>query len=248
MPRTARKLSNSGYYHIVSRGIGKQILFEEESDYLFFLGILKKYKKEENFDIIAYCLMENHYHLLLKIDSDMDRIMKKIATAYAFYFNTKYERVGHLFQDRYKSIPVENDVYLLSVVRYIHNNPAKAGICPADKYRWSSWRAYTGSSSLVNTDLVMGLTNGLNGFLAMSGQEDEDGAVEHLEVTDSKRVADSRAHGVIKDILHLDSGTQIQSLNREGRDLALRKLKAEGLSVRQIERLTGINRGVVLKA
>ena len=248
MPRTARKLSNSGYYHIVSRGIGKQILFEEESDYLFFLGILKKYRKEENFDIIAYCLMENHYHLLLKIDSDMDRIMKKIATAYAFYFNTKYERVGHLFQDRYKSIPIENDLYLLSVVRYIHNNPAKACICPADKYRWSSWRAYTGSSSLVNTDLVLGLTNGLNGFLTLSGLEDEDESVEHLEVTDSKRIADSRAHRVIRDILHLDSGTQIQGLNREGRDLALRKLKAEGLSVRQIERLTGINRGVVLKA
>ena len=131
MPRTARKIGNSGFYHIVARGIGKQIIFEEENDYLLFLGLLKKYLKEEDAVLHAYCLMDNHFHLLLKIDSGMDRLMKKISTAYVFYFNNKYERVGHLFQDRYRSIPVEDDSSLLSVVRYIHNNPAKAGICPA---------------------------------------------------------------------------------------------------------------------
>ena len=114
MPRTARKIGNSGFYHIVARGIGKQIIFEEENDYLLFLGLLKKYLKEEDAVLHAYCLMDNHFHLLLKIDSGMDRLMKKISTAYVFYFNNKYERVGHLFQDRYRSIPVEDDSSLLS--------------------------------------------------------------------------------------------------------------------------------------
>ena len=247
MPRTARVKGNSGFYHIVARGVGKQILFEEDSDYFCFFGLLKKYRKEENFDVIAYCLMENHFHLLLKIDSGMDRLMKKLLTSYAFYYNSKYERVGHLFQDRYKSIPVENDAYLLSVVRYIHNNPVKAGICPADQYRWSSWKAYTGSASLVRADLVLGLAGGLDGFRAFSLLDDADG-VEHLEVMDRRRVSDTKAQMIIRDKLHLESGTRIQDLDRAGRDAALKKLKAEGLSVRQIERLTGINRGVIQNA
>ena len=145
MPRTARQHGNSGYYHIIARGIGKQVLFEEDEDYYFFLNTLKKYMEEEKYQVVAYCLMENHFHLLLKIEDGMDRIMKKISTRYAFYYNTKYEREGHLFQDRYKSLPIENDLYLMSVVRYIHNNPVKAGISSVDRYRWSSWYAYTGT-------------------------------------------------------------------------------------------------------
>ena len=157
MPRTARKIGNSGFYHIVARGIGKQIIFEEENDYLLFLGLLKKYLKEENAVLHAYCLMDNHFHLLLKIDSGMDRLMKKISTAYVFYFNSKYERVGHLFQDRYRSIPVEDDPSLLSVVRYIHNNPAKAGICPANRYRWSSYSLSCRPLSLEQLESLYGI-------------------------------------------------------------------------------------------
>ena len=247
MPRTARVKGNSGYYHIVARGVGKQILFEEDSDYFCFFGLLKKYRKEEDFDVIAYCLMENHFHLLLKIDSGMDRLMKKLLTSYAFYYNSKYERTGHLFQDRYNSIPVESDAYLLSVVRYIHNNPVKAGICPADQYRWSSWKAYTGSASLVRTDLVLGLMGGLDGFKTFSLQEDTEG-IEHLEVENKRHLTDSAAQEIIRKKLHMESGTGIQGLDRAARDAALKKLKAGGLSVRQIERLTGINRGVIQRA
>lgn len=247
MPRTARKIGRTGLYHIVARGVGKQIIFEEDNDFLYFLGLLKKYLKEEGAVLYAYCLMDNHFHLLVKIESVMDRLMKKIATAYAFYFNTKYERTGHLFQDRYKSMPVDDNRYLLSVVRYIHNNPANAGICSADSYRWSSWRAYTGSSSLVSTDLVLSLTCGLEGFLIFSGQDDEEG-VTHLEVMERKQISDRMAQAIINEKLHMTSGTQIQGLGRAERDSALRKLKEAGLSIRQIERLTGINRGVVLKS
>ena len=248
MPRTARKLSNSGYYHIVSRGNGKQILFEEEADYLFFLKTLSECLKEESFEVIAYCLMENHFHLLLKIGSDMDRIMQKISTTYALYYNSKYERSGHLFQDRYRSIPIENDLALLSVVRYIHNNPVKAGICPVDKYRWSSWRAYyTGKSSQVSTRLVLELTGGLNGFLTLSGQED-DVADEHRKLEDNRRLPDDHAQQIIKDILRLESGTKIQDMGKNDRNTALHTLKEEGLSIRQIERLTGISRSIIMRA
>ena len=249
MSRTARIHGNSGYYHIVARGVGKQILFEEDADYYFFLGTMKKYMEEESFEVIAYCLMENHFHLVMKIESGMDRIMKKICTRYSFYFNSKYERVGHLFQDRYKSIPIENDVYLLTVVRYVHNNPVKAGICPADKYRWSSWRNYAEERGLVRTDLVLSLVGGISGFLEYSSVIDEENTdTEQLEIHDKRALSDEAAIDIIRNKLHFESGTQIKALPRESRNEALRTLKQEGLTIRQIERLTGINRGSIGRA
>lgn len=245
MPRTARILGASGYYHIIGRGIGKQILFEEDADYLFFLGTIDKYMKEESFQVIAYCLMENHFHLLMKVESGMDRIMKKILTRYAFYYNTKYDRSGHLFQDRYKSVPVDDEIYLLSAVRYIHNNPVKAGICPVDQYRWSSWTSYTGTKGIADTDLVLGLTGGAEAFRDFSMLEDD---TEHLEFHEKRRLNDQKAQEIIRNKLHLASGTQIQGMDRENRNAVLQKLKKEGLSVRQIERLTGINRGIITRA
>jgi len=130
MPRMPRKPSGSGYYHVVSRGIGKQVLFEETEDYERYLETLRRFLPENSISLIAYCLMENHVHLLVHADSGLERAMKQIAVSYSYYFNAKYDRVGHLFQDRYMSEPVEDERYLLAAVRYIHNNPPKAGICP----------------------------------------------------------------------------------------------------------------------
>ena len=250
LPRTARIIGNSGYYHIIARGIGKQILFEEDADCLYFLRTVKKYRKEEGYSVIAFCLMENHFHLLLKIDEGMDRIMQKICTTYAVYFNTKYERTGHLFQDRYKSKPIENDAYLLSVVRYIHNNPVKAGICPADKYRWSSWRYYNGTlHGLVDTSLVHSIVGGSEGFLKFSNADSpEDDEEAYFEYPESNRLTDRQAQEIIRNRLHLESGTQIQNMDKKARNQALIILKKEGLSIRQIERLTGITRAIVMRA
>ena len=248
MPRTARIKSATGYYHIVARGIARQVLFEEDADYLFFLKTLKKCKEEEEFTILAYCLMENHFHLLLKIDRRLDRVMNRISTTYAKYYNTKYERVGYLFQDRYKSKPVENSAYLLSAVRYIHNNPVKAGLCSVDQYRWSSWQYYEGAKGMVDADIVLNLLGGKKGFMEYSMYEEHDPDDGCFEFKESSRLNDHQAQDKIKELLHMESGTKIQELNRVKRDEALRILKEGGLSIRQIERLTGITRGIVMKA
>lgn len=245
MPRRARMHSNSGYYHIVSRGIGKQILFECNEDYVKLLDTLKKCAAEENVRVIAYCLMENHFHLLLHTDSGLDRIMKRIAIRYAYYYNTKYERSGHLFQDRYKSEPINDERYLLAVVRYIHNNPQKAGICPREEYPWSSWQEYMGEANLISKDPIMGIMGSKGNFESFSASNEK---VECLEISGKRCMPDNTAKEIIQKVLHLNSGTMIQAMNREERDAALRKLKDNGLSIRQIERLTGINRGVVQRA
>lgn len=126
------------------RGINGHQIFVDSEDYEKFLEILKDCKAISEFEIFAYCLMSNHIHLLLKeVKEPIEQIMKRIATRFVYWYNIKYQRAGHLFQDRFKSEPVENDEYFLTVIRYIHQNPVKAGICkkPQD-YNYSSYNEF----------------------------------------------------------------------------------------------------------
>ena len=94
MPRTARKMSETGYYHVILRGIGKQIIFEDDEDNERFLSTVRRYRRELNFELIAWCLMENHAHMLIHdAHQRLDLIMKKIAGSYAIYYNRKYDRL-----------------------------------------------------------------------------------------------------------------------------------------------------------
>ena len=99
--------------------------------------------------------MENHVHLLLRdSQTKISVFMKKTGVSYAQYYNRKYEHTGHLFQDRYKSELIADDTYLLSVFRYILNNPVKAGICPAEEYPWSSYREYGKANGLTDPGML----------------------------------------------------------------------------------------------
>ena len=242
MPRQPRQFGNSGYLHLIVRGIGKQILFEDREDYLFFLSILRRFSTETSVSVLAYCLMENHVHILVCDEQkNTPLLMKKLGVSYSQYFNRKYERSGHLFQDRYLSEPVEEDAYFLAVFRYILKNPQKAGICPAGAYEWSSYTEYAKPGSFTDTTLLQELIGDraqLDQFLAEG--EDE----ECLEYTPSRR-DDEWAIQTINKLLGMTSGTALQALSKTERNAALRKLKSAGLSLRQIERLTGINRNIV---
>ncbi len=145
MPRKARELSSANVYHVMVRGNRKQDIFLEDEDRFKFIKILKKVKQKGEYELYAYCLMNNHVHLLIKEkDEQISRTMKRINVSYVNYFNQKYHQVGHLFQDRYKSEPIENENYLLAVLNYIHNNPLNASIVKnLNEYIWSSYCAYT---------------------------------------------------------------------------------------------------------
>ena len=144
MPRQPRTAGE--YLHIIVRGLGKQILFEDTRDRERYLSYLKKYAAEAEIAILAYCLMENHVHLPVRdMQGAVSVFMKKMGVSYAQYYNRKYDRTGHLFQDRYQSEVVTDDAYLLSAYRYILNNPRKAGICRAEDYPCGSWNGLQGS-------------------------------------------------------------------------------------------------------
>ncbi|MDW7670534.1 MAG: transposase [Bacillota bacterium] len=142
MPRTARKKSRTGIYHVIMRGNNRDRIFHCEQDYGAFLKRLRKYRDECGFGLYAYCLMDNHVHLLLKEEEEpLSDAMRRLCGSFVGWYNKKYDRIGHLFQDRFRSEVVEDDAYLATALRYIHRNPVKAGLCddPAD-FPWSSCR------------------------------------------------------------------------------------------------------------
>ena len=168
MPRSARKKSSTGIYHIMIRGINKQKIFEQPEDYRKLLYQLRDCKEKGEFELYAYCLMPNHIHLLLKEGSEpIADTFRRLGSKYVMWFNTKYSRVGHLFQDRFKSEAVEDGGYFLTVLRYIHFNPVKAKLVQyPGEYPYSSYSAYLRGCSFVDTDMAMKMLPG-NGFIEL---------------------------------------------------------------------------------
>ena len=250
MARTSRKVSISGCYHLVFRGNGKQILFEDADDYETFLAYLKEELDSASITLLAWCLMSNHVHLCIRDDSEepdvLGHSMHRLATRYAMYFNAKTGHVGHVFQGRYSSAPIEEEAYLLETVRYIHNNPEKAGLCSADEYRWSSYQEYMGKPGLCETAGILKDLGGPAGFAEFirEGRQKEFRplAERHVRISDDE--AACIASAVYPD-LRLDD---VKSLPLDQRNAVLIRLRSEGISIRQLERLTGIGRNVISRA
>lgn len=252
MPRQSRTKSESGIYHIMIRGINRQTVFEDDEDCEKFLQTLRSYKEKCGYQIYAYCFMGNHFHLLLKVGSEpLEQIMRRVCGSYVYWYNRKYDRVGNLFQDRFKSETVEDDAYLLTVVRYIHQNPIKAGIInDISKYKWSSYSEYIKNEGLTDTAFVLSLFHenkktAADLFWEYMNEPQEDNC---LEMQANHQLTDQEARAMIKKTYGFNSLQAIQSMSTQMRDEVLKNLKESGLSIRRIERLTGINRGIILRA
>lgn len=147
------------YYHIYNRGNRKERIFLQDADYERFLNKLLIYRDELKIEIFACCLMPNHFHFLLKqnVEQTLPRFVLRLCTSHAKYFNIKYEKVGRLFQDRFRSKPVESERSLLYLSKYIHLNPTEIlpKGTPLEKYRWSSYPEYVRSNfNLINSTLI----------------------------------------------------------------------------------------------
>ena len=156
MPRKAREGSGTGVFHVMMRGINHQNIFEDTEDYYQFINTLDRmrvrYDDEgnpcgSNCTYYAYCLMNNHFHLLIRErEETVGETVKRIASSYVYYYNRKYLRDGHLFKERFRSEPVNDMAYFTTLLRYIHQNPVKAGIVEHVKdYEYSSWGEYDGT-------------------------------------------------------------------------------------------------------
>lgn len=149
MARPLRITYSGAFYHVTSRGNEQKDVFKSQRDREKFLEYLASATERYGAVIHAYCLLSNHYHLLLETpEGNLSQIMRHINGAYTTYFNVKRKRAGHLFQGRFKAILVEADKYALELSRYIHLNPVRAGmVLRPEEYRWSSYNSYIGQGA-----------------------------------------------------------------------------------------------------
>ncbi len=144
-----------GYYHVLNRGVERRAIFLDDCDYDYFMSLLGELRTLYNFHIHAYCLMSNHYHLLLENkNNNLSLILKQLNHRYTLYFNKKYNRVGTLWQGRFKSWFVYDEHYFNELVKYIEYNPIKAGIAKSvGEYRWATALSQAEHFDVDNTAL-----------------------------------------------------------------------------------------------
>lgn len=262
MARQARELSGTGIYHVMLRGINRQNIFYDDEDYLHFRQVLFQmvYPSDEltgnplpSYCIFyAYCLMSNHVHLLVRETTEsLASVIKRIGVSYAYFFNKKYTRYGHLFQDRFRSEPVNDRAYFFTLLQYIHQNPVAAGLSmDVAGYRWSSWSEYEKSGAnipnICNTNHV----------LKRMPLDDLRKLVNTLlPETDSILDYDfGSSHKTDEEVISFVSGRfgvdllNVQRLGRDIQDEILYQSKEFGATIRQLVRLTGIGYSIVQRA
>ncbi|WP_430790552.1 transposase [Virgibacillus flavescens] len=249
MPRNARRKSRSGMYHIMVRGVNKQTIFEDDEDRLRLLELIQKYKAISQFNLYSYCLMSNHVHLLIKeSDESVSKTMQRINGSYVSWFNKKYERSGHLFQDRFRSENVETAPSFLKVLRYIHQNPVKAGLSHSVlDCKWTSINEYVSRANLVDIDLALNMFGSdkkvaIPLFAEYMQTITDDQFLEDYHknyLTDSEIIS----HLVC---LGLSNSSALQQCQKDRRDAIILELKTlTGVSARQLSRITGISKSVI---
>lgn len=256
MPRMARELSKTKVYHIIFRGNDKQDIFYDTQDYKKYLKEMKNTKEKYQYEILAYCLMSNHVHLIVFDKNDnLSKSMQSLAIAYSSYFAKKYEKVGHLFQNRFLSKNVETREYLLQLCRYIHQNPVKAKITKVNEYKWSSYNEYVKLNLKermmnINTILPMFGVNrqeAIRNFEAFHRKEDELNDInKEIEFEIKERLTDEEVKTIIEDILKIDNVLEIKNYGVQKRNETISKLEnIKGITKVQIARITGINRKII---
>lgn len=143
MPRIPRTNLKEGLFHVMVQGIRKEYIFNNPEDIQWYLNMMEKLNEQYNIEILAYCVMSNHTHMLVKVEDtkDLSKYMQKLCMKYGRYYNNKYNRVGYVFRDRYKSEAIMNEKHMYNCIRYIYNNPVIAGLCSEPKeYPYSNYK------------------------------------------------------------------------------------------------------------
>lgn len=173
-------------YHVIQRGNNKEYIFKDELDKGYIISLLKQYKEGLQYRVLGFVLMSNHYHIMIQpLNANLQVIFHRINSSYGRYYNHKYERSGHVFQGRYKSIIVNDESYLLGLLRYIHQNPVKANMVKKiEDYKWSSDLFYRTNicNKLVDIEIILGRFNKSRKQAIIQYREFMD--KEHLEESD----------------------------------------------------------------
>lgn len=254
MARHRREFSSTGIYHIVLKGHNNSPVFKTRAAVKRFLEILKDLKKEFNFEVYAYCFMKNHVHLLLKESEpkSISTFMKCLKLRFTFWYQLNYRCTGCVFQGRFKSRAVDNVNYLKNVVRYIHRNPVKAGICkqPGD-YRDSSYLCFFGDNSgIIDRDFVFEQLNPLYfaEFHTDNRADDIDTELGVCVIAPDRKaeaIPDEEATRLMQRISNCRNGLAFLRLDRRKRWQFIKRFRELHCSCRQIASFITRSKGAV---
>ncbi|MBT9135371.1 MAG: hypothetical protein DDT34_00422 [Firmicutes bacterium] len=236
----------------MARGLNKQDIFLDKDDRFRYLKTLAAVKEKTGIKVYAYCLMSNHVHLLLSEGQEtVGDVMKRMGSSYVLWYNHKYERLGYLFQDRFRSEPVETREDLVAVVRYIHQNPVEAGLAAdSSHYVWSSFLAYASGKEhepgLTDTTHVLDAFGSLDQFITSHRKPCER---PFVEANYQSRATPRQILAVANRILRDRPLESLKTMGAEDRNRFLRELKAvPGTSYAQIASLVGLSKKMVERA
>lgn len=246
MARQARTNSSTNVYHVMIRGNNKLAIFQSSSYRKMISNIFQKEAYEKNVDIYAWCIMNNHLHLVLLVDFEvLPKYMSKITSTFAQRYNYFEDRIGHVFQGRYRSQPVESDTYLMQVIRYVHNNPVKANITTnASEYKWSSYNLYLSPSVTREKAYILSsyFHNDINIFRHYHTMDDTE---DHLDISEDMLTNRINITQVIIqdycDRLKIQSILDVKNNVTRREEIIVKLIKKSNLSNRKIASITGFS-------
>ena len=252
MSKYLREFSNSKIYHIIIKGIDEGTIFYDDEDRSVFLNKLKITKKKYKYKVLAYCLMNNHVHLVISIENEnLSKGIQSLIIRYASYFNRKYDRKGPFVQNRFNSKKVESQRYFLEVCRYVHRNPEKAGIEKTDKYKWSSYHEYIGKEKIIDRRFLMHyLGNDINNFTEYTTKKESKQEVNRLaEFEMIRKLSDDIVIKIILEKFKFNSVDEIINYFKNEKNYEKIKVLKEiqGTNVTQISRIIRVSRHFVKK-
>jgi REP element-mobilizing transposase RayT len=237
------------------RGNNREKIFELNRMKMFFTDLLKKILPEEYLELVAYCIMENHVHLIIEGEDieGLSKAMKRINISYAMRYNKEFDRIGHVFQDRYRSENITSEAYLLNVIRYVHNNPIKAGMVKNLRdYSWSSYQEYiSNKTKLINIEqknFIMDFFKSCNEFISFHNQLDNNEYLDIKEDVERNRIITTEK--IINNYC-IDKGinSRKELINNQKAliDLIKKLLDTTTISHRKIADILGISSSLVHK-
>ena len=244
MPRRPRDFSKTDIYHVILRGNDKCDIFYEDQDRYVFLDRVEETKKKFNYEIYTYCLMDNHVHMVIRVkDNFLSKSMQSLEVRYSSYFNKKFNRTGHLFQNRFFSKKVENLNYFLTVCKYIHRNPEKANMEKTENYKWSSYQEYVGKEKIIDKSVLLYyFGDNMEEFEKFTLiNDDKEQIYYYSDFELITKLSEEELIDIIVQKFDLKNASDVSLLEKEKMKEILKQLKnLQGTSLSQISRVTRI--------
>lgn len=243
MPRIARKYLESSFCHVIIQGINREYIFKQNELKEAYKHLLKKYSQEMKINILAYCIMDNHAHMLINAEKieDMIKLMRKTNTSYGMLYNKLNSRVGYVFRDRYYTQAIKSEEQLFNCLVYIHNNPVQAEIVESPKeYKYSSYNEYLGKTNLISKDCIKLVFGSERKY-----QEEFFAIHKKKDITDVKDIIENESSNQIIDRYIKMYGKSIGDIinNEELFHKLLLDLRFKGgKSLREMSKILGINK------